>query len=83
MRDFSMHQLTAAIMFTVLLMGAIGFFIVFPVVCINWTWNTVVSHYTILPQIHLWQACLLYTAFACFLYLMGWVRIEFKTETID
>jgi len=65
------------------MMGAIGMFIIFPVVCINWSWNSVVAHYTVLPPIHIWQACLLYTAAACMAHLMGWVQIEFKTEPVD
>lgn len=83
MRSFEMHPFSAAVIFALLFMGAIGAFVVTPIVLIAWTWNTVVTHYTILPQIHVWQACLLYSAVACFSYLMGWVRIEFKTEPVD
>jgi hypothetical protein len=83
MRSSEFHPLAAAIIFSVLAMGAIGFFIVVPVVCINWTWNCVVIHYTLLPHIQIWQAGLLYCAAACFSYLMGWVQIELKTETLE
>jgi hypothetical protein len=83
MRSFLIHPFTAAIIFSLLIMGGLGAFIVVPIVCINWTWNTIVAPLTVLPHIHMWQACLLYTALACLTYLMGWVQIEFKTETVD
>jgi hypothetical protein len=78
-----MHPVAAAIVFSMLLMGALGFFVVVPIVCIDWTWNAVVAHFSLLPRIQIWQAGLLYAAAACIAYLMGWVQIEFKQETLD
>ena len=83
MRTFYIHPLFAAIIFSVLVMGALGAFIVFPIVCINWIWNVVVVNWTALPTICLWQSGLLYLAVACVVYLTGLVRIEFKAETVD
>ena len=83
MRSFSMPPLTAAIVLSVLLTGAVGFFVVLPIICINWIWNAFVSHYTLLPGIEIWQACLLYVALACVAYLSGLLQIEFSAETLD
>jgi hypothetical protein len=83
MRTFFIHPLVAAIIFSVLLMGALGAFVLLPIFCINWLWNAVVSGWTLLPVIAPWQACLLYVAFACLIYIFGLVRIEFKTENLD
>jgi hypothetical protein len=78
-----MNPLAAAIFLSALAMGILGLFVVFPIVFIGWSWNTVVTHFTVLPHIRIWQASLLYAAVACVSYLMGWVQIDFKTETVD
>jgi len=83
MRIFHFHPLSAAIILSVLLMGALGAFVIVPIAFIHWTWNSVVAHFSSLPQINGWQAMLLYLALACLIYLCGFVQIEFKTETVD
>lgn len=83
MRTFYMPPFAAAVICSILVMGAIGFFVVCPVALINWTWNAFIAQHTVLPQIHCWQACLLYAASACIIYLSGIVQIEFKTEIPD
>ena len=83
MRTDFIHPLAFAIIFSVLLMGVLGAFIIVPIVCINWTWNSLIAHFIALPQIGLPQAGLLYLAGACILYLFGLIDIEFKTETAD
>ncbi len=83
MRTFFIHPFIAAIVFSMLLVGAIGAFALIPIVCINWTWNVIVASHSALPMIGLWQAGLLYLASACILYLLGIVQIEFKAEMRD
>ncbi len=83
MRTFFIHPFLAALIFSVLVIGALGAFILVPILCIHWIWNVVVVGWTPLPSIGLWQSCLLYSACACLVYLCGLVRIEFKAETLD
>jgi hypothetical protein len=73
----------AAIIVTVLCMGGLGMFILLPIACIQWTWNSVMSSFRFLPLINAWQASLLYLAMAIMLYLSGLVRIEFETEKLE
>ncbi len=83
MRTFFIHPIVAAIIFTILVMGALGGFVVWPIFCINWIWNVIVVNWTALPSISLWQSTLLYVAFGCIVYLSGLVRVEFKAESVD
>jgi hypothetical protein len=73
----------AAVIFTVLGMGALGILVLLPIACIQWTWNSVMSSVGVLPLINAWQASLLYLALATLVYLSGIVRIEFETEHLD
>ena len=73
----------AAVIFTVLCMGVVGVFVLIPIACIQWTWNSVMSSWRFLPLINVWQATLLYLALAILLFLTGLVRIEFETEKVD
>lgn len=75
-----MPVLGAAILLAVLSMGMVGMFVLLPIACIQWTWNSVMTHMPVLPTIGVWQAALLYVAFATMLYLAGIVRIEIKAE---
>lgn len=75
--------LGAAVVFTLLGMGVLGLFVVLPVACIQWTWNSVMTSCGVLPVINVWQAVLLYLALATFVYLTGIVRIEFEAENLD
>lgn len=83
MRTFHLHPIAAAIIFSILIMGVLGTFVLMPIICINWVWNTVVAGHTSLPDITIWQAGLLYLASACIVYLSGLIRIEIKTEMPD
>lgn len=78
MRMFEIHPLTAAVLFTILIMGLIGLFVIIPVACIQWVWNGTLAHLSFLPQIDPWQAGLLYLATATLLYLTGIVRIDIQ-----
>jgi hypothetical protein len=82
-QDVDLDPLTAAILCAGLVQGLIGAAVVLPIVCINWTWNSVLSQYTLVPPIAWWQAALLYLAVAAAIYVSGFFRIEFSTETID
>jgi hypothetical protein len=73
----------AAVIFTVLFMGVLGVFVLLPIACIQWTWNSVMTSGNYLPLINVWQATLLYLALATLLYLSGMVRIEFEAEKLD
>ncbi|HEY9792358.1 MAG TPA: hypothetical protein V6D22_18295 [Candidatus Obscuribacterales bacterium] len=73
----------AAVIFTVLGMGALGILVLLPIACIQWTWNSVMSSVGVLPLINAWQSSLLYLALATLVYLSGIVRIEFETENLD
>lgn len=83
MRTFHVHPFGAAIILSVLMMGILGAFVVIPIACINWTWNSVSAYISVVPEINAWQAGLLYLAGACIIYLFGIVQIEFKTGTLD
>jgi hypothetical protein len=69
-----------AVLFTALCMGALGMFVLLPIACIQWTWNSAMGSFRVLPVINGWQATLLYLAMATTLFLTGVVRIEFETE---
>lgn len=84
MRTFNVHPFAAAIVCSTLIMGAVGIFVLFPIICINWLWNAVALHVSsTVPPIGIWQASLLYIAGALLLYISGIVQIEFKAESID
>jgi len=83
MRTFFLHPLAAAIVFAVLVTCALCAFLFFPVCCINWGWNSLVAHFLPVPQIVVWQACLLYLALLTSCYLLGLIRIEVRTESED
>jgi hypothetical protein len=72
-----------AVIVTVLAMGVLGIFVFIPIACIQWTWNSVMSSFPLLPLINPWQATLLYLALAAGVYLSGVVRIEFEPEPLD
>jgi hypothetical protein len=78
-----MPPITAAIVLSLLVMGGIGAFVLFPIFCINLFWNAIVAHFTMVPAIAIWQASLLYIAMGCIAYLLGLVQIEFRAETVD
>lgn len=73
----------AAVIFTVLFMGVLGMFVLVPIACIQWTWNSVMTSWKMLPLINVWQATLLYLALSTLVYLSGLVRIEFEAEKLD
>ena len=79
MKTFHFNPFGAAAIFTVLAMGAIGLLIVFPVACIQVTWNTFIPNHSVLPPINVWQAILLYLAVATGLFLTGIVQVELET----
>lgn len=80
---FQMPPVAAAIIFTILGMGVLGMFVLLPIACIQWTWNSVMTSFRFLPLINAWQASLLYLAMAAALYVSGLVRIEFEAENAD
>ncbi len=83
MKTFHFNPFGAAAIFTVLAMGVIGVFVVFPVAGILWTWNHFVPSFSVLPSINVWQAILLYLALATALFLSGIVQVEFDAERLD
>ena len=83
MRTFFLHPLAAAIVLSVLVTGGLAAFLFVPIMCINWGWNSLVAHVLPVPQIVIWQACLLYLAFITSGYLLGFIRVEIKTENQD
>jgi hypothetical protein len=72
-----------AVIVTVLAMGVLGMFVFIPIACIQWTWNSVMTSFPLLPLINAWQASLLYLALACGVYLSGIVRVEFEPEPLE
>lgn len=81
MRTF--NPFAFAIVFTLFTMGILGGLVLLPIVFINWTWNSLVAHYTVLPQITPWQACLLYIACACALHILGLRVIRIKVKRVE
>ena len=81
MRSFRVNSFEAAIILSTLLMGVLGAFVLIPVACIQWTWNSVATHLFALPLINAWQAILLYIAAGCLLYISGLVQIKIESET--
>lgn len=75
------HPFAAAAILSVLFMGVIGAFVVYPIVSINWAWNSVIAHFSTLPKIGIWQSSLLYLAGVCCIYLLGLVDIELQNDT--
>ncbi len=78
MRIYEVHPLVAALLLTMFILGLIAMLVVFPVACIQWMWNGAIAAWTVLPQISVWQAGLLYLAGATLLYLSGLVRMDRK-----
>jgi len=83
MKIYQVPPLAAAIILAVLTMGLVGMFVVLPIACIQWTWNFVVAGISILPQINIWQASLLYLAGAAVLYLLGILQIDVEAKPVD
>lgn len=83
MRSFRVNSFGAAVILSTLLMGVLGAFVLIPVACIQWTWNSLAAHMFALPLISAWQAILLYIAGGCLLYLSGLVHLEIKSETLE
>ncbi|HEY9870052.1 MAG TPA: hypothetical protein V6D08_12875 [Candidatus Obscuribacterales bacterium] len=83
MKIFQVPPFTAAILLSALCMGMVGLFVVLPIACIQWTWNFFVAGYSVLPHINVWQAGLLYLAFATILYLSGVVQIDFEVHKAE
>ncbi len=83
MKTFPVNSIGAAAIFTILAMGVIGGLVVYPVVFINWSWNSVVPMCSFLPPINLWQSLLLYVAAATALFLSGIIQIEVDAESLD
>jgi hypothetical protein len=83
MQGFQLNSFAAAIVLSTLLMGIVGAFVLIPVACIQWTWNSVAAHLFPVPTIAAWQAILLYLAAGTILYLAGFVQIEVKSENLD
>ena len=81
MRSFRVNSFEAAIIVSTLIMGMLGAFVLIPVACIQWTWNSVAAHLFSLPLINAWQAILLYIAAACLLYISGLVQIRFESDS--
>ncbi len=83
MQKFDLNPIGAAFFCAAIAQGVLGAFVVLPIFCINWTWNSVVSQYMFLPPIVWWQAVLIYLAVAAAIYASGLIRIEIKAETVD
>lgn len=83
MRSFHINSFGAAIILTALFMGLLGAFVLIPVACIQWTWNSLAPQVFALPIISAWQAILLYVAVACLLYIFGLVQIEIRSEPFE
>lgn len=83
MKIYQVPPLVAAILLSALCMGVVGLFVVVPIACIQWTWNSLVVSYSSLPQINVWQASLLYLAVANILYLSGIVQINVEAHKAD
>jgi hypothetical protein len=77
---FQIPTYSAAIFLTGLAMGILGLCVLVPIFCIQWTWNSVVSTYGVLPTINAWQASLLYVASATLLLISGIVPIELEPD---
>lgn len=76
MKTFPVNPFGAAAIFTILAMGLIGLVVVLPVAFIHWSWNQFIPSNSVLPPISVWQAVLLYLAFATAFFLSGIVQIE-------
>jgi hypothetical protein len=83
MQGFQLNSFAAAIVLSTLLMGVVGAFVLIPVACIQWTWNSVAANVFPIPVINAWQAILLYLAAGIILYLAGFIQIEVKSENLD
>ncbi len=84
MYSFHLNSFGAAVLLSALLMGALGVFVIAPIACIEFGWNFLAKHLVFsMPLISPWQALLVYLAFAATIYLMGWVRIEIKTGSLE
>ena len=83
MKVYQVPPLMAAIFMCLFTMGLVGIFVVLPIACIQWTWNSIVAGWSPLPDINAWQAGLLYLAGATSLYLLGFVRVDWKTRGAD
>jgi hypothetical protein len=76
MKTYQVNPVTGAVFLSVLFMGMVGILVILPIACIQWTWNSLVTAFTSLPEINGWQASLLYLAGTIIAYLTGLIRIE-------
>src|SRR5580704_6462267 len=83
MQSFHINSFSAAVILATLFMGILGAFVLIPIGCIQWMWNSLAPQLFALPIINAWQAVLLYVAGVCLLYLLGLVQIEIKSEPFD
>jgi hypothetical protein len=82
MRTFFVHPLALAIILAVVITCGLGAFLFVPIILINWGWNSLIAAHSPLPQIAVWQACLLYFAFVTSCFLLGFIRVEIGTEEV-
>jgi hypothetical protein len=83
MQSFHINSFSAAVIVATLFMGLLGAFVLIPIGCIQWMWNSCVTQVFALPIINAWQAVLLYMAGVCLLYLFGLVKIEIRSDALD
>ncbi|MBX9692684.1 MAG: hypothetical protein K2Z81_09895 [Cyanobacteria bacterium] len=83
MQSFEFGPVAATVILTVVIFGAFGLVVLFPVVLLQWGWNVAIAPWAALPLIELWQAALLYVAAALMIYLAGLVKIEIKLERFE
>ena len=83
MYSFQINSFGAAILFSTLLMGVLGVFVIAPTAAIEFAWNSIAKYLFYVPFINPWQALLVYMAFASAAYLLGWVRIEIKSGSLE
>jgi lipid-A-disaccharide synthase-like uncharacterized protein len=83
MKIFQVNSFGAAVIFTFLLMGFLGLFVLMPVALIQWTWNSVALGLSVMPVINMWQASLLYIACALLLYIIGVVEIDVGVDRVE
>ncbi len=83
MKIFQVNSFGAAVIFTFLLMGVLGLFVLMPVALIQWTCNSVALGLSVMPAINMWQASLLYIACALLLYIIGVVEIDVGVDRVE
>ena len=78
MRSFDINPIIAILLITLVITGIFGLFVVIPIAVLEGGWNTVFQNSSLLPEINLWQATLLYVALALVLYIFGLVKIKIE-----